>query len=262
VKSSLQRFEKYRSTSNFQLLPQIPILVEVELSSFSKIIKNFSPSDLVLWYDLFYNLLIQTASDIPYVVFAYFTDSKLIFILRPDLYSAEKYNLQELNSLFSSTITAKFYQFISLSEYQKFNSSLSFIFHSFVFSLPSLNEIYNYLVTEQNISFRKKIVSFLRVELEKSHSRSATSEFLRERDFSEKLEWLKSLGFDFTANRTFLRGTAAYKIPFLLENDLRKKWHLDLELPLFSEAKDFLSQILSRGHDLVRGNLISEENEI
>jgi hypothetical protein len=167
VKSSLQRFEKYRSTSNFQLLPQTTILIEVELSSFFKIIKNLSSPDLIIWYDLFYNLLIQSANDIPYVILAYFTDSKLIFILRPDLFSAEKYNLQELNSIFSSTVTAKFYQLIILPEYQKFNSSLSFIFSSFVFSLPSLNETYNYLVTEQNISFRKKIVSFLRVELEK-----------------------------------------------------------------------------------------------
>lgn len=259
MKSSLQRFEKYRSTSNFQLLHQAPILAEVELSSFSKITKNLSSSDLIIWYDLFYNLLIQTASDIPYIVFSYFTDTKLIFILRPDLYNAEKYNLQNLNSIFTSVVTSKFYQLLMIPENQKFNSHFSFIFSTFIFSLPSLNEVYNYLVTEQNISFRKKIIAYLKSELEKSRSRNEAIEFLRDKDFGEKIELLKSMGFDFTARLPFLRGSAAYKIPFLTNEDLRKKWHLDLDLPLFSEAKDFLSQILSRGHDIVRGSLISGE---
>lgn len=260
MKSSLQRFEKYRSTNNIQLLPQIPIVIESELSSFSKIIKNISPNDLVLWYDLFYNLLIQTASDIPYVVFAFFSDQKLIFIFRPDLFGAEKYNLQELNSLFSSTLTAKFYQLLSYPEYKIFNSTLPFIFSSYIFSIPSLNEASNFLVTEQNISFRKKIVLLLRAELEKMHSRNEVAAFLKERDFSEKLEWLKELGFDFTMQRTFLRGAGAYKIPFLAADSLHKKWHLDLDLPLFSETKDFLFQILSKGHDLIRGNLVSNQS--
>jgi tRNA(His) 5'-end guanylyltransferase len=61
------------------------------------------------------------------------------------------------------------------------------------------------------------------------------------------LIWRQHLGI----KRNKRTGSATYKIP-KLENDLKKKWFLNDDIPLFKENKEIIISILKNGSDIFR----------
>ncbi len=260
MKSTLTRSKEYFESYSFSYLPGLPIVLRARCANIKKNFSKISQSDFSkkkIYLNFLSQVLIRTASELPSCLFGYCLGDVFYFVLRPSLFSevepwAEN-EIQKVVSLTSSILTEQFH-FLP----EEFTSFFPHYFEVISASFPSISEIVNLFVSEQNLLLKQKISQALQDHFQSSRNLSPRRAWQEVKNYSlsERLEILSSQNIILSENILEWHGFAAYKIlSFFSANDEtspKKHWILNPSLPLFQEQKEFLTQILSKGHDIFR----------
>lgn len=259
----ISRYDVYENASDFQLLPRIPVIIKVGGRGFKTLTKSLDrPFDSKL-ISVFKNTLLNTIQNIDGAVFGFQYSDEFIFVLRNDktLESVPWYQnkVQEIAGIVSSMVTVNFFRNLILEDDLGALDGDA-VFRSKVFALPSLNEVTNYLIWQQHLCMGDAIFRASQSEITNQFGKLEASKILSNKKLDEKLDILQEkcqIDFESYYPSSFRYGIAAYKAPKFIntqEGSVQKiKWTTDSNLPIFSKDKNFITNIIQSGRDVIRG---------
>jgi len=250
------RIQQYKETTDYKLLPRLPIIVTINGRAFSKVTslleKPFSNE--------FSEAMVATALKLCYevegVILSYTFSDEIVLVIRNDLNVNTNpwYNnkIQKIASTTSSIATYFFNNIINATDLKTIGDVC---FYSEVFCLPSVDEILNYLIFKQTQCYNQAIndacfYELLKQNVEISQVKNMTSGLSNE----EKLDLLlEQLNVKFSNyNDYFKYGYICCKAPKISGTNLKYKWHINKKTPIFREDRSMISNIVNIGHDILR----------
>ena len=259
----ISRYDLYEEASNFQLLPRIPVVIKVGGRGFKAITRSLDrPFDIKL-INVFKNTLLNTIQNIDGAIFGFQYSDSFIFILRNDRSFEDvpwyQNKVQEIVGIVSSMISVNFFKNLILED-DISGLEGDAIFYAKIFALPSLNEVVNYLIWNQQLCMGDAIFRAAQAEVTNQYGKSEAFKILNNKKLDEKLDILQEkcqIEYETYYPATFRHGIAAYKVPKLIntmEGNVHKtKWTTNSNLPNFNKDKNFLTNIIQTGRDIVRG---------
>lgn len=259
----ISRYDIYEDVSNFQLLPKLPVVIKVGGRGFKTLTKSLErPYDLNL-INVFKNTLLSTIQNIDGAVFGFQYSDSFIFILRNDRSFEDipwyQNKIQEITGIISSIVSVNFFKNIVLEDNLS-GLDGDAIFKSKVFLLPSLNEVVNYLIWHQHLCMGDAIFRAAQTEITNLYGKLEASKILNNKKLDEKLDILQEkcqIDYETHYPASYRHGIAAYKTPKLIstiEGNIQKtKWTTNSNLPNFNKDKNFITNIIQTGVDIVRG---------
>jgi tRNA(His) 5'-end guanylyltransferase len=259
AKTLFERHKAYEEKTDYEILPKIPVIVKVNGKGFAKLTKNISkPFDHKL-STIFNQTMFSIVKQIEGVVFAYQYSDKIILTIRNDQTNDSEpwfgNKLQKINSVISSLVTHEFLFYRNeMDNPPELDGSTIFTVHTF--PVPNFDEAVNYYIYRQYRCIQDAVNDTVYARLRTTYGASL-QDVLEHKGTDERKELLKQEGIDFDkypANFRF--GSGCYLIPTIVKTDQgqfsRQKWICDLELPLFSNHRDFLRTIIKTGSDIIR----------
>lgn len=271
LESLRERQEEYKKPFDYQITKRMPIIITASGRSFKRFTKNLDKPYCSEFSRAMASTMLYSIMEMQGSVFGYQYNDEITFILRNDqsLDSEPWYQnkIQKLVSITSSMTTLGLYKSISNLN-NKILTSGDAIFDCDVLAVPYLSEAVNNLIYKQQLNYKKALSLAVETELIKKFGKRAALKALYKKTSDEKKELLLhhcDIDFEEQYPSAFYRGIAAYKIPTLLqykdENQIRNKWSLNANLPVFVDDKDFLFNILLNGHDIYRAPPIINESK-
>lgn len=259
----ISRYDIYENASDFQLLPRIPIIIKVGGRGFKTITKSLNrPFDQKL-INVLKNTLLHTIQNIDGAIFGFQYSDSFIFVLRNDRSFEDipwyQNKIQEITGIVSSMISVNFFKNIILED--ELNAlDGDAIFRSKVFALPSLNEVTNYLIWHQQLCMGDAIFRATQTAVANQYGWSEAVKILNGKKLDEKLDILQDkcqIDYETYYPASFRYGIAAYKAPKFIktmEGSIQKiKWTTNDNLPIFSSDRNFITNIIQSGCDIIRG---------
>ncbi len=273
-KSTLEsRMKGYEYVTRSYLMRKVPVIIRVDGQSFSSFTRGFyRPYDLIL-KEAMCKTMLEMANSIQGCVFAYTQSDEISFVLTdydtPTTDAWFGYNVQKMasisaslatcsfNRIFSEILGSKKIEAIGLCNTPEYNSMhLQGIetddkykrrcgtasFDARVFSLPK-EEVVNYLIWRQKDAIRNSVCSTARMFY-------STKQLIGIKidDAIEMME--KNQGFDWyrTIPICCQRGICAVKKEIKITKGetcvTRRKFTLDLNIPLFTENRAYVNECL------------------
>lgn len=250
------RQNKYEESSNFTVLPGVPVIVRSEIRNFSRLVRDLKkPFCYELWR-IMREAMLTTVMEIDSVVISYHHNSEMNFILHdkdnPYFYSND---IQKIATTISSLCSINFMKhFLSSDDPPDILGEA--VFETTVSAVPNELEAMEYLLWRQQIAVSNSVNSALEYEMLKINDdkRDVTLSLSR-KSVSEKKNMLyDECNIDFEDYPKFFRlGSICYKAPKIFnEETVKKKWMLDLDMPDIIDNKSFILNIINTGQDVMR----------
>lgn len=242
------RVETYQETTNYKILPKLPIIIIVNGRGFSKLTSLLDkPFDLKL-AECLYSTTQRLCAEIEGTVFAYSFNDEIILVLRNDQGENTQpwlnNNIQKICSIVSAYASVHFNDCATAAE---LNLMADPIFTAQVFPVPNITEACNFLIYKQQQNFLTSIQFACFYELLKIYDKETIKNLLIGLTIEEKIDLLmQEVEINFNQYPLeFRRGIAYYKVPKLGEKSLIKNiWSIDKNLPIFTKEQSFLNDLL------------------
>jgi tRNA(His) guanylyltransferase len=251
------RIESYQDQTDYKLLSKLPVITIVNGRSFVKTTSLLEKPFSEKFSECMLSVAIKLCSEIEGAIFAYHHNDEIIVVSRNDQsMDTEPWidnRVQKLSSITSSIATLQFINCLS-------NFDLNLLgephFYSTVFTVPNIGEAINTIVYKQQQNFYNSIQLACFYELSKKHDRNYIKDMLQGLSFDEKIELLlQECNIDFHKYPpVFRRGAACYKVPTVIGENMKNKWTINMDLPIFSKDQPFLGNLFKLGHDLFRAS--------
>jgi len=242
------RMKAYEDCYDFKMQARTPIVIRVDGKGFSKYTKAMGfkkPFDETLMKAMAETTRF-TASSIEGCLFGYTQSDESTFVLRNDQSDESQpwFNnrIQKMVSITSSLFTAYFASQVT---------GRQAYFDTRVFAVPTLDEAINCLVWRQRDATKNSIQAAAYYEVSAKEGRKTTQKLmhgLRGAELQELLFQKTGINWnDYPAS--FKRGIGCYKKKYVVPlNDgttvERSAWEIDKDLPIFSQDRNFLKEIL------------------
>lgn len=254
-----QRQLKYEESYNQDIINQIPVIIKIDGRSFTRVTRNTTKPFCQKTMALLNGTMLALAKQIDGVVFGYQYSDKIILALRNDRNRDEDpwfgNKVQKMASVAASSATYEFMtQYWEMDSPPQLDGSITFAAHAF--GVPSIRETVNYLIYRQFRCMQSAVDEAVRSVLWSRYG-SQTHAILEDKNMKDRKQILDEAGFEFdSVPAAFRHGCAAYLAPTFVQTAqgqiTRHKWLIDLDTPLFSDSKEWLSTILSTGSDIFR----------
>jgi tRNA(His) 5'-end guanylyltransferase len=199
-----------------------------------------------------------TIKELEGAIFAYQGNSEISYILKPtDEESPGVYSsfVQEINSITTSITTSNFLK-IYLGSDDPPDIVGDAIFKTVAFTLPTNNDVVDYLFTEQQYCYQFAVSTVANEEMSKIIS---NTDFLEKKNTLEKKEILQNecnIDFDKEYEHSFRLGSCSFKTPkiykFNNQEIIQKKWALQNDSFDFSKERNVISNIINTGQDILK----------
>ena len=249
------RMKEYERSYDISIINRIPIIIRLDGKNFSKwtkMCKFAKPFDEILSNQMA-NAMKETAEKIEGCTFSFTQSDEITFILKNDqsLESTPWFSnrIQKITSVVSSIFTAYFNKFDI-----KYDFPLAY-FDARVFAVPYIQEAINCLIFRQNDAVKNSVSASCYYEVAKIIGKKTTRKLMHGLNQKQQQELLfQKTGINWNNYPTkFKRGTGCYRKEFEIEiNGImcqRSNWEVENELPIFTQDKDYLDNILSVGED-------------
>lgn len=251
-----ERIESYQNSCDYKLLSKVPLAVNINGRSFSKLTSFLEKPYCPKFAECMLSTTLRLCSDIDGVLFAYQHNDNIVIILRndqnPDTSPWYDNKIQKICSVTSSIATVHFNDCAIAID---LNLTGDPIFTSQVFAVPTISEAINTIIYHQQNNFHSSIQFACHYELLRSgKDKNSIKEMLSGLSMDEKIDLLKQeLEIDFNHfPQSFRRGVGCYKIPKIIDGSVKNKWFLNTELPIFTKDQSFLSNVFKNGADIFR----------
>lgn len=249
------RIEGYQTSADYRLLNRLPVIICINGRGFSKVTQLLDKPFCPKLSECMLSTMLKLCTDIEGALFSYHFNDEIIIVARNDQTADTSpwydNKLQKICSITSSIATLHFNECISTLHLDMTGDSL---FTSQIFVVPTIAEAINTIVYKQQQNFYTSIQLSCFYELLKKYDKNSIKEMLSGLDLDDKkgllLQESKVEFNDYPT--TFRRGAAAYKIPKIIDGVMKNKWHLNSELPIFTQDQSFLSNIFKNGADIFR----------
>lgn len=249
------RIEHYASINDQKLMGKLPIIICINGCNFSKVTQLLDKPYCMKFSMCIEKVMMRLCNKVDGVIFAYQFNDEIILLLRTDqnIDTEMWYNgfVQKICSVTSSAATLYFNEAATALE---LNLTGEAIFTSKVFGVPNQAEAVNTLVYHQQQNFHTSIQSACLYNLLNKYDKNTIKDMLSGLNIDEKIDLLHQecqMNFnDYPVS--FRRGVAAYKVPKIVGGDMKNKWVLNSELPIFTKDASFLSNIVKNGADIFR----------
>jgi tRNA(His) guanylyltransferase len=249
------RIDSYQATSDYKLLARVPIIVVVNGRSFSKLTQLLDKPFCPKLAECLLSTTMRLCNEIEGTLFAYQHSDEIVLVMRndqnPDTVPWYDNRVQKICSVSASIATV---HFNDCARAIKLDMSGDPAFTSQVFAVPTISEAINTIVYKQQQNFHTSIQFACVYELIKKHDKNSIKEMLGGLSVDEKIDLLRQeCSVDFNEYPvSFRRGAACYKVPKLVDETTKYKWHLNPEPPIFTKDQSFLSNIFKNGADIFR----------
>lgn len=249
------RIDSYKEATDFKLLNRVPLIICVNGRSFSKNTSLLEKPYCAKFSESMLSTTLRLCSEIDGTLFAYQFNDEIVLIVRNDQHydTAAWYDnkLQKISSITASIATLHFNACAAKIDLNLTGDSL---FTSQVFIVPNIVEAINTMIYKQQQNFQIAIQSACFYELLKKYDVNSIKEMLSGLSFDDKVDFLnQECNIDYNNYpMAFRRGAACYKIPKVFGGTMKSKWSVNLEIPIFTKAPDFLNNILKNGSDIFR----------
>ena len=249
------RIDSYQDQSDFKFLNKLPLIAVVNGRSFSKTTSLLDKPFSEKFAEAMLETSIKLCSEIEGSVFAYCHNDEIVVVSRNDQSIDTNpwldNKIQKLTSITSSIATLHFNKSIENTDLNLLGDSH---FHSKVFTVPTIAEAINTIIYKQQQNFYTSIQLACFYELLKKYDKNSIKEMIQGLTFEEKIELLaQECDIDFNKyHPIFRRGAACYKTPKVIGENMKSKWVINEDLPIFTKEQSFLSNIFRLGHDLFR----------
>jgi tRNA(His) 5'-end guanylyltransferase len=251
-----QKIKSFECAYEYKIIPKIPVIIKLDARNFS-INKGVDiPFDIKL-SKIFGSVMQMMAPKIEGLVFGYQYSDKIFFVLKNDKTPETDpwfgNDVQKINSVVSSMCTDDFRTCSKISDIQFQNQIL---FSSKVFGISGSNDGVDYFIYTQLKCYQDLVNNACQSKLKSVYGDRLFS-ILDRKSLEERKNLLLENDFDIDLCPPFFkRGMGIYLCPKLEETHkghmAKLEWNLDISLPLFSENRDFLYNILSTGADIFR----------
>lgn len=246
------RQKQYEEAYDYKIIRRLPIIIRIDGKNFSKLTKKISKPFSPEFMDLMANTMLNISKDIDGTVFAYQQSDKITLVLRNDqTLETEAYfnnRVQKLASVSASMATLEFNNLLKKSNLHLTRKAL---FDARVFAVPSIIESLNNLIWRQQDCIKNAITSAAMAEI--GHAK------LKNKNQAEQIKLLKekcNINFEEFYPPQYRLGIGSYRVPTFIDTKYgrvnRTKWILDYNLPIFSEDREFILEILNSGKDIFR----------
>ena len=250
------RIESYQDSSDYKLLSRVPLIITINGRAFSKLTSFLDKPYCTKFAECMLSTTLRLCSDVDGVLFAYQHNDEIVIVTRndqnPDTSPWYDNKIQKICSVTSSIATVHFHE---CAETISLNLTGDPIFTSQVFVVPNIAEAINTIIYRQQHNFHTSIQFACSYELLKNgRDKNAIKEMLGGLSVDEKIDLLnQECNIDFNQfPQAFRRGVACYKVPKVVDGNVRNKWMLNTELPIFTKDQSFLSNIFKNGADIFR----------
>lgn len=249
------RIDSYQSVFDQKLPARLPLIIVVNGKSFSKLTQLLDKPYCPKLAECMLSTTLRLCTEVEGALFAYQHSDEIVLVVRNDqnVDTVPWYDnrVQKICSVSSSIATSHFDDCASKLQLDLSGDPL---FTAQVFIVPSVGEATNTIVFKQQQNFHTSIQFACVYELIKKHDRNAIKDMLSGLSMDEKIDLLQQeCRVDFNEYPTpFRRGAACYKIPKLVGEETKYKWHLNPEPPIFTKDQSFLSNIFKNGADIFR----------
>jgi len=244
------RMKEYENCYRIYIPRRSYVIIRIDGKSFHTYTRNCKkPFDENL-NNSFCNATLSACSQIQNCKFAYHQSDEISFVLtdfetiKTDAWFGN--NIQKMVSIASSIFTAEFNrnELINsigtgtgrLLNVESISSWKMGEFDARVFLLPNYDEVINYLIWRQNDASKNSVQSLARTYFSHKELQNKNNSDLNEILFQKGINWN-----DLPTQQK--RGEGFYKIEVDIptENGIvkRSKWRCDLEIPIFSEDKEW-----------------------
>lgn len=249
-KTSLgDRMKEYEQAYNPSIVRRIPVVIRCDGKGFSKWTKKLDkPFDEEL-NNLMSQTMLAVAAKIEGCEFGYTQSDEITFVLFNDQSNESEpwfgNRLQKMASVVSSMVTAHFNSLTSK------DTSLAY-FDARVFGVPNLQEAINCLIWRQNDATKNSVQSACYYEVAKQIGKKTARKKMHGLNGKQQQELLfTETGINWNNYPTkYKRGTACYRELKILEGIQgefeRRVWTLDENIPVFTQDRNFLYEILSK----------------
>lgn len=249
------RIESYQATSDYKLLPRVPIVIVVNGRGFAKLTQLLDKPFCPKLSECLLSTTLRLCSEIEGTLFAYQHSDEIVLVVRndqhPDTTPWYDNRVQKICSISASLATMHFKDCAN-----QINLDLSGdpVFTSQVFAVPTVGEATNTIVYKQQQNFHTSIQFACVYELIKKHDRNSIKDMLSGLTMDEKIDLLRQeCQIDFNQYPvSFRRGVAGYKVPKIVDDTTKHKWYINSEPPIFTKDQSFLSNIFKNGADIFR----------
>lgn len=252
----IERHRSYRDAYDYKIIGRLPILVRTDIRSGHRLLSKLERPYSNRFINLMANTMLQTISEIDGAIFGYHFADEITYVLIPGDEPWFDNRIQKLSSIISSLTSVNFFKFM-LADNLELDGDV--IFDAQVFAVPSLNEVINNLILQQQDCMQGAISLASQSELSKIKGQESAAHYLYGKKTEEKMKLLYSqcdIDFENYYPISYKRGVCAYKTPKIYKskdgNITRNKWFLDFETPTFVLDRNFVSNILVNGHDIFR----------
>jgi len=245
--------ENYLNRSNYSLLSKLPIIIVINGRGFSKSTQLLTKPFDSAFDQCMTSTMLQLCLQVEGATFAYHINDEIILMARNDQTNdtACWYNghIQKIASITSSIATLHFNECVSKLQ---LNMTGDCLFTSQVFEVPNIAEGINAFIYKQQQNAYLSIQSACLYSLLTKHNKDTIKEMLAGLTNDEKIDLLwQECQINFNDYPlAFKRGSAAYKVPKLIDGAMKNKWHLNDELPIFTKSQSFLQNIFRMGSDI------------
>jgi len=250
-----QRIQEYEKSYDLKIINRLPIIVSCDIRSAHRVTKKLLRPYCDDFLDIMGKSMLNSIMEIDGAVFGYHFSDEISFIINSNSDDPWYQNrIQKLTSIVSSILSINFFKNLQKGQIDLDGDA---IFAINVFPVPTLSEAVNYLILKQQECFQYALTHASLYEFNKLYGKDAANKLLLNKNNNEKLDLLFNecnIDFDKDYSLHFRRGIASYKIPRLneIEDIIKYKWILDYNIPTFITDKNFISNILYSGYDVVR----------
>jgi len=250
------RIDSYQSNSSHRLLDRVPLVLIINGKSFSKVTSLLEKPYCSAFAESLYATAFRLSSEIDGCVFTYSFNDEIVCICKNDqtVDTMPWFNndLQKICSVVSSLATLHFNNSILANDINLFGDA---IFSVKAFNVPNITEVVNTLIFKQQQNFYVSVHNACIYEmLHKGYNTVQVKEMLNGLSIDDKISLLKeTCDIEFNSYPSpFKRGVAFYKTPHLINESIKYKWKINIELPIFTNEQVFLTNIIKNGTDIVR----------
>lgn len=249
------RIESYQDQTESKLLNKLPIITVVNGRSFATITSSLEKPYIEKFSQCMLTTTLKLCSEIEGSFFAYCHNDEIVIVSRNDQSTETSpwldNKIQKIASLSASIATLQFNTSVTELELNLLGDAH---FYSKVFTAPNLSEAVNTIIYKQQQNFYNSIQFACFYELLKKYDKVSIKDMIQGLSFDEKVELLsQEADVDFNKYPSiFRRGAACYKTPKVIGDNMKNKWVVNGDLPIFTKDQSFLANIFRLGHDLFR----------
>jgi len=250
------RLDSYQTLSDYKLLNRLPIILRVNGRSFYKITSLLDKPYCPKLSECMFSTMLRLCSDVEGALFAYQHNDEIVIVLRNDqsLDTSPWYDnkIQKIVSVVSAIASLHFNRCVTALDINLLGEA---IFTTEVFVVPNIVEAINTMVYKQQQNFYTSIQFACFYELlNKKFDKATIKEMLGDLSVDDKIHLLnQECGVDFNQYpSSFRRGAACYRVPKVVDQNVKNKWQVNENLPIFTKDQSFLTNIFKNGADIFR----------